>query len=737
MGGGGGKSGKAGGSFEATDYRLGIHYAVCVGPVDEIRQIVVSDKSLGINTVTSNTAVAIDDMDLFGGAKKGGGVKGVIEFLLGSASQILPEHLAAKLGRTAETVTAYRHICSVWFRGDGTEGFTWSTNIPSVPPPEVTVRRAPKGLSGDAMIGAEANPAHIIYECLTNVDWGAGYDAANVEEGTFLNAAQTLRDEEFGLSLIWTGQTTIEAFINEVLQHISANLIFDLATSKWSLNLLRGDYDTDTIKEINPRNAELKSFQRRSWGETINEVVVTWTNPDNEEEETVTQQDATGFAVQKTAVSDSSRNYPGIRSQEIAWKVAERDLRQAGTPLAAIEVDLDLSLRGLKPGDVMWFNWDEVDEDGDVFLDPIIVRVLKVKEPKRGAASFEVSVIEDVFSYGVARTATQGSEFYSPDQEPIDVPFVDLLDSPYFVVAQQYGDSGAQALEYPRGHVSVFSHTGLTDLRETQLYSERPVPEQDPAYTSVGTLDDLGRFLTTNAMIVEATTDFALPEGYIPKSIVVGGFLILGEGANQEVCVITAYSSGIVTLKRGCLDTIPRAWPIGTVAWEVTRSSLVVDGTEVLAGEDLDYKLLPVTSVRRLTLEEATVHTISVGDRMHLPLRPVNVAVNSVVGFSATIDNLDTEIDVSWSLRNRLTETVQILSWTDASVSPETNQTTEIELIRSGVILVSETVSSGDSTVLDISTVSLSAGDTLILRLWASRDGFDSWQTVEIPVTVT
>lgn len=732
-----GIGGKSGGSFEATDYRLGIHYAVCVGPVDEIRQIVVNGKSLGINTVTSNTAVAIDDMDLFGGAKKGGGVKGVIEFLLGSASQILPEHLAAKLGRTAETVTAYRHICSVWFRGDGTEGFTWSTNMPSVPPPEITVRRAPKGLSGDAMIGAEANPAHIIYECLTNVDWGAGYDAANVEEGAFLDAAQTLRDEEFGLSLIWTGQTTIEAFINEVLQHISANLIFDLATSKWSLNLLRGDYDTDAIKEINPRNAELKSFQRRSWGETINEVIVTWTNPDNEEEETVTQQDATGFAVQKTAVSDSSRNYPGIRSQEIAWRVAERDLRQAGTPLAAIEVDLDLSLRGLKPGDVMWFNWDEVDEDGDVFLDPIIVRVLKVKEPKRGAASFEVSVIEDVFSYGVARTATQGSEFYSPDQEPIDVPFVDLLDSPYFVVAQQYGDSGAQALEYPRGHVSVFSHTGLTDLRETQLYSERPVPEQDPAYTSVGTLDDVGRFLTTNAMIVEATTDFALPGGYIPKSLVVGGFLILGEGANQEVCVITAYSSGIVTLKRGCLDTTPRAWPVGTVAWEVTRSSLVVDGTEVLAGEDLDYKLLPVTSVRRLTLDEATAHTITVGDRMHLPLRPANIAVNSVAGFSAEIGSTDTEIDISWSLRNRLTETVQVLSWVDASVAPEVGQATEIELIRTGTVLASETVSSGDSTVFDISSVSLSPGDALVLKLWSSRDGFDSWQAIEIPVSVT
>jgi hypothetical protein len=737
MGGGGGGKGKSGGSFEATDYRLGIHYAVCAGPVDEIQDIIVNDKSLGMANVSSNGTLSVDDMELFGGPKKGGGLKGVIHFLLGSATQVLPETLASKLGRTSSTVTGYRNICSLWFAGSDTEGFTWSTNVPAVPAAKIRVRRAPVGLSGDPMIGAEANPAHIIYECLTNADWGAGYEAENVNTTTFLAAAQNLRDEAFGLSLIWTGQTTIEAFVNEVLQHISANLIFDLATSQWSLNLLRGDYDSEVIKEINPRNAELKSFQRRSWGETINEVIVTWTNPDNEEEETVTQQDATGFAVQRTAVSDGSKNYPGIRSQDIAWKVAERDLRQAGTPLAAVEVELDLSMRGLKPGDVLWFNWDEVDEDGDVFLDPIIVRVLRVKEPKRGTASFEVSLIEDIFSYGVARTSSQASEFHTPDQDPIDVPYVDLLDSPYFVVAQQFGDAGAQALEYPRGHISAFAHTGLVDLREIQLYSERPVPEQDPAYQSAAVLDEIGRFLLPSSLSAENETTFSLPSGYTPKSLVVGGFLILGEGSTQEVCVVTAYASGSVTVRRGCLDTVPRAWPFGTVAWEVMRSSLVVDGTEVLAGEDLDYKLLPVTSVRRLTLDEATVHTITVGERMHLPTRPANVSVDGDQTFSATVESSAADITVAWSDRNRLTETAQVLSWTDETVSPEPGQTTEIELVRGGTVLASDSVSGATTTTLDLSAVTLTVGEVLTLRIWSSRDGFDSWQTVEIPVTVT
>lgn len=734
MGSGGGKKG---GGAEATDYRLSMHYAVCVGPVDEIVDITVSDKSVGLPAVTANGEALVDNMELFGGPKKGGGIKGKITYLLGSATQLVPAFLATKLGRTPATMTGYRNICSVFMSGEGVEGFTWSTNIPSVPPAEITVRRSPKGLSGDPMIGVDANPAHMIYECLTNTDWGSGYEAVYIDEASFLIAAQTLRDEAFGLSMIWRGATQIEAFVNEIIQHISATLVFDLPTSTWSLTLLRGDYDSTLLKEINPRNASLLSFQRRSWGETVNEVIVTWTNPDNEEEETVTQQDATGFRVQRTAVSDGSKNYLGIRSQEIAWRVAERELRQAGTPLAAIEVNLELSLRGLKPGDVLWFNWDELDEEGDVFLEPIIVRVLKVKEPQRGKSGFTVILVEDVFSYGQAPTAVQANLFESPSQAPVDVPHVDLMDSPFFVVARQYGDVEAQNFAYPRGHVSAFGKTGLTDTREISLFSERAIPEQSAAYVNVGTLSDLGRFTLDAALVAEKTTILTLPAGYFPDNVEVGGFLMLGEGVNEEFCVITDFTHPTITLRRGCLDTIPKAWPIGTPAWEVTRSSVVVDDTEVIAGETLDYKLLPITSLGQLSLAPATAHTITVGERLYQPLRPANVRVDSVEGFAFTLSPTATDMTVSWSNRNRFSETAQVLAWGDVTATPETGQTTEIELLRSSTVLASATGETGTSVVLDLTGVTLVSAEELTLRVWSSRDGFDSWQTGTFPVSVS
>lgn len=758
-GGGGGKGGKGAGQFEATDYRLSIHYAVCVGPVDEISAIIISDKDVGISPVVENTRRVFNDMSLFGGPKKGGGIKGTIDFLLGGASQILPDYLAAKLGRSPNSVTGYRNICSVWFHGSpvastdpngppsfANEGFTWSTNVPSVPPPKVKVVRAPVGLSGDPMVGPDANPAHIVYECLVNPDWGVGYLPGELEEESFLSSAQVLRDENFGLSLIWTGQTSIEAFVNEVLQHIAGNLIYNLSSATWSLSLLRGGYDTSSLREINPRNSELKSFQRKSWGETINEVIVTWTNPENEEEETVTQQDATGFAIQKTSVSDSSRNYPGVRRQDLAWELAERDLRQSGTPLAAMEVDSDLSLRGVKPGDVLWFNWDVLDEDGDVFLPPTIVRVLKVKEPKRGAASFEISLIEDVFSFGGARTNSQDSQFVSPDQVPVDLQIYDIFDSPYFAIAQELGDESAQQIAFPRAFVSALVTSDLADIRDIELYSERPVPEQPPAYKSVADLADLDHFSLSSPLQREIESTVSFPANFFSRSTIVGGFLIFGSGAQQEICLVTAISGGDVTVKRGCLDTIPSIWPAGTPVWGVTRTAQVVDPTEVAVGEVLKYKFLPVTSRGRLKIEDATERQYTPGERAYLPLRPARVAVAAAiganppgtpqVGFNFEYPLGVTEVHVEWANRNRATETSQVLSWDNPGVTPEFGQTTTLEIFRAGAILRSVTGVTGESTVINLSNITFSVGDVLMLRVYSERDQRPSLNAVEIEIVL-
>ena len=140
-----------------------------------------------------------------------------------------------------------------------------------------------------------------------------------------------LFNEGFGMSIQWTRESTIESFVGEILDHIQAALYVDPETGKFTLKLFRDDYDATTLPLISPDNAVLDNYQRKLWGETVNEIIVSWTNPVNEQDETITQQDLGNITVQGGVVSDT-RSYYGIRNASLASRVAIRDVRQSSAP---------------------------------------------------------------------------------------------------------------------------------------------------------------------------------------------------------------------------------------------------------------------------------------------------------------------------------------------------------------------------------------------------------------------
>src|SRR5690606_12901100 len=98
----------------------------------------------------------------------------------------------------------------------------------------------------------------------------------------------------------------------------------------------------------------LLNFRRKLWGETTNEIVVTWTNPASEDEETITYQSLGNIAMQGEVVSEG-RNYYGIRNVELANTVAARDIVSASYPLAMATVEVDRRQWDILPGDCVKF----------------------------------------------------------------------------------------------------------------------------------------------------------------------------------------------------------------------------------------------------------------------------------------------------------------------------------------------------------------------------------------------
>ena len=233
MSGGGGKAGSS--KVRVVDYRLSVQYGVCVGPVDALVDILVNDKSLSTGEMAETVSVSVDKPNLFGGPTKNGGPKGRVHAFLGDGGQTLPDFLANKLGREPGAVSAFRDRLTVWFTGARENGFKWGSNYPAIPPVKFKVRRAPRGLEGDPLIGADANPAHIVYECMVNEAWGAGTPSVFIDNASFLAAAQTFREEGLGLSEKWTRADSIFSFINHILVQAGAAMSFDFATEKWAM----------------------------------------------------------------------------------------------------------------------------------------------------------------------------------------------------------------------------------------------------------------------------------------------------------------------------------------------------------------------------------------------------------------------------------------------------------------------------------------------------------------------
>lgn len=768
--------GKGGGSkSRVVDYFMSIHYGICHGPVDALLGIYIKERdawpgktaydddddsiegdftvsfqdfinSLNGNTPTATNTVAIDAgpltinrPDLFGGEKKEGGVRGTAHYLPGRSSQTIPENLAAKLGLTTATTPGYRGLASVWFHGGTNKGFMWAQNNPYLPAAWFTVYRRPSGLTASRAtiqrgnLPPDANPAHIIYECLTNTDWGMGSPTTIIDVGSFENAGLTLIAEKFGLSMIWNQQATIEDFVKEVLDHIQATLFVNPRTGLLTLKLIRGDYDVDTLREFNPDNCNATNRQRKAWAETINEIVVTWTNPTNEQEETIAFQDLANIAMQGGIVSDS-RNYYGVRNAELASDLGVRDIRSASYPLFSCDIEVDRTAWDLLPGEVCKFSWPD---DG---IEQIVMRVGKIDYGRPGDMTIKASLLEDVFSLEQSEyTMPPTTGWTSPDQDPMPFAFTQLFTVPLPVLIAAGLDGLSTDDQYPRVVPGILAQQTGSDTYQFVLNGPVALANGSTVIQPLGTFLQTPYSETTVAMAEAAQTTMT---GAQLGSVIgnggpqLGGFLLVGSGTdfNMEMIMLDNYNAGTDTwtLARGVGDTIPRPWPVGTPVWYINTDFAVVDTYERIAGQTVNYQLQPRTSKGLLPLDQAPVESIKLTDRPYRPFRPANVQIGGVgFGLKTYTGARPANVAVTWANRNRLMEDQIVRRWTEGNVTPEAGQTTTIRCYISGTSTLITQYTGLTGTSFNIPYYDLQGHRLVGIEVLAVRDGFESLQNVK------
>jgi len=702
-----GKSSSA--KAEVVEYRMSLHVALG-HEVDEIREIRVDERVAWSGRINTNTTLNIHQPNLFGGQTKEGGLSGFVQVLMGRPDQVLPPAVASRYQRSPNDCPAFRGLTTLMFHGSGmvstgrpgewdggligvainnarydNSGFLWKMNSTFIAQKiEVTATRAPKGIDNQtpglnpdyALIGNDANPAHIIYEALVNRSWGMSGAPELIDKAVFEAEALRLFNEGFGLSFWWMRQQTIEDLITEILDHIQATIFVNPNNGLLSIRLLRDDYDIATLRHITPDNATLSNFKRRSSGEIVNEITVNFTNPLNEESESVTGQDIASIESQGGEKVAASRDYYMVRSRELATKILDRDLRASTAPLVSAEAKLDRSAWNILPGEVVLLSWPRRS------MNAVVARVGKVSYGKPRDTAIRASLMQDVFSLTkppVRVLPPTDWEDPTRDPQPLDMQLFTVPN--YFVRNVELQDVPVE-LGAGEALVGSLADSETYDSFDYELVSESVTASGAAVITSKGakSMTPKGLLATTLPAAANSTLPFALFP-VAEETPVKGGFVFIGYGDdNQEIALVTGQSPAGWTIARGCLDTVPRSWAAGTPVWVVSPGASIVDTQTIHAeGSTARYRGLDRTARGLLGYDQAPSESVVVTARPHLPLRPANVSVNNVAFGSLTIGSASTVV-VRWATRNRLTEDSQVLLWGDGSVQPEYRQETVIRV---------------------------------------------------------
>ncbi|MDG9670873.1 phage tail protein [Hahella sp. CR1] len=699
-------------------YYLGMHLAICHGPVDALTEILVGDRQAWKGDLKRSGRLQLNEKELFGGDKREGGVYGSVDVAFGEETQQPNDYLKAVQG---DPQPAYRGLFSLILRQ-----VCLAANNPYIKPWAVRVKRCFRAWYPDkAEIDGAANPAHILYECLTNPVWGMGYPAISLDDGGFREAADALYQEGFGLSLIWSQQSKIEQFVKEVLDHIGGVLTTSPTNGRFVLKLVRANYAQSALPVFGPNTViELESFQRAAWGETTNELVLIYTDPESFKETSVTVQDLANIQAQGAVVSQT-RRYPGITSDVLASRVAMRDLTAVSTPLAKVRLKVNRNGWRLAPGDVFILTWPALG------IESLVLRIAAIDGGTLTQGAIHIEAVEDVFGLPAASyTSAQPTGWSDPVPAPSASPYRRLVEAPYWDLVRSLKPADLEYLEPSDGYLQTLAVRPSSGALNYELHSKSHTAphyqrrDQGEFCPSAVLADEIGPQVKTTVMVIEER-DLDLVE--------VGGYAYL----NDEVVAVTAMdlSQRSLTLSRGVLDTVPVAHPAGSRLW-FADGFQGVDATEYAAGEKVDARLLTVTGKGTLALDSAPVEFLSMNRRQNRPYPPGNLKVNGV----AYPDVITGALTVSWAHRDRHTQTVELTSQSMGNIGPEPGVTYTLEIYSETKRRILSVPSLQETSLTysieqEITDTGLGRPNgRLFIVLEATRNGLASWQKHSISV---
>lgn len=326
---------------------------------------------------------------------------------------------------TEEGIGATANIGRIGITDIAKEGQKVAVNIYYLPPAAVA-----NDLDYDPNIKA-MNGSHMIFECLTNREWGRGLDRSVINIPSFEAAAQTLFNEGFGLCMRWSRSDSIESFVQTILNHIGAALYSDRETALLTIKLIRGDYAISDLPLYDTSNGiiTISDSAVNAAGVVVNEIKVTWHDPIYDEDRTVNEQNLASLVSSGGAFNSMSKSYTGLPTADLARRIALRDLRAQAEGLRKFHLQMDRRAWKITPGQVFRI------QDGPRNIPDTVVRVARVEDGTLQNGVISMDVVQDVFSFPAQSfTEDQPNTWLPPNHTPCIGRHL-VFEMPYFLLA--------------------------------------------------------------------------------------------------------------------------------------------------------------------------------------------------------------------------------------------------------------------------------------------------------------
>lgn len=459
--------GKSDGQVVGYKYYFGLQMGVSRGPVDEMVEITVGDKVLWQGSITGNTTIDINKPELFGGEKKEGGIQGALDVMFGASDQVATSKLAEML---TGVMPGFRRTFTLFYDG------MVCANSPYPKKWAVRARRTIEGWDGDvfrpdiaaiwmAPSVAETehiesikamNPAHIIFECLTNREWGRGLPRAALDIPSFEAVAETLYAEGFGLCLRWTRTDEIQAFVQHVLDHIAGAIFMSRSSGLLTMRLVRGGYDASTLPLFDSESGllEITEAAVSSSVVTTNEMIVQFREPVMNQDRKVRVTNLASLQSAGGAFNSIERSYPGLPTSDLARRVAQRDLRVSAEGLRRFSITVDRRGWTLEPGGLMRIR------DASRHIPETVVRIGKIEDGTLQRGTIKLAVVQDVFAMPEGSFMGEQPGLWRPPVREACAGRSELFELPYFMLARNMRPADFAMLHDESAYFGTVVETG-------------------------------------------------------------------------------------------------------------------------------------------------------------------------------------------------------------------------------------------------------------------------------------